>query len=442
PPSSPHSRCPSGSAPRWTTSLPRRGTRAARRSRGSLSSVTVDLGAFDALTFDCYGTLIDWEAGLLAALREALPAADGVGDDALLESYAGHEAEAERPPYRSYRAGGGGAALLPAVPLLRGGARDGPPRRHGRPRPRGGRRRGRALLGERPRLAGLPRQRRRARPSARAIPAPGDHELRHRSLRGVEREARRDLRLGRDRGARAELQARTRRLRARARDDRRPARADPPRRPEPLPRPRPREAARSDLRVDRQAPRRTGRGRDSAGGGSAGRELPEHAGVRGRGQRAAALSSGSTGTSGTDSSTEGAAFPSVVRSGTSLRNHASTAGTIAITMPQRKTPWSAFAKICRKSARTSGGSCLARAGSTAPASRSFAVTSAGRRFSSLASREAKMAPKSATPNEPPTERKKVAVEVTTPMSCGRASFWTISTSTCMTSPRPMPTIAM
>ena len=65
--------------------------------------MTVDLGAFDALTFDCYGTLIDWEAGLLAALREALPDADGVGDDALLESYAGYEAEAERPPYRSYR---------------------------------------------------------------------------------------------------------------------------------------------------------------------------------------------------------------------------------------------------------------------------------------------------------------------------------------------------
>ena len=65
--------------------------------------MTVDLDAFDALTFDCYGTLIDWEAGLLAALRDALPGADEVGDDALLEAYAGHEAEAERPPYRSYR---------------------------------------------------------------------------------------------------------------------------------------------------------------------------------------------------------------------------------------------------------------------------------------------------------------------------------------------------
>ncbi len=65
--------------------------------------MTVDLDAFDALTFDCYGTLIDWEAGLLAALRQALPGADGVVDEALLEAHAGHEAEAERPPYRSYR---------------------------------------------------------------------------------------------------------------------------------------------------------------------------------------------------------------------------------------------------------------------------------------------------------------------------------------------------
>ena len=65
--------------------------------------MTVDLDAFDVLTFDCYGTLIDWEAGLLAALRQALPGADGVVDEALLEAHAGHEAEAERPPYRSYR---------------------------------------------------------------------------------------------------------------------------------------------------------------------------------------------------------------------------------------------------------------------------------------------------------------------------------------------------
>ena len=32
----------------------------------------IDLGRFDVLTFDCYGTLIDWETGLLAALRPVL----------------------------------------------------------------------------------------------------------------------------------------------------------------------------------------------------------------------------------------------------------------------------------------------------------------------------------------------------------------------------------
>jgi 2-haloacid dehalogenase len=65
--------------------------------------VVLDLDRFDVLTFDCYGTLIDWETGLLAALRAALRRADAVGDDALLEAYAGHEAEAGRPPYRTYR---------------------------------------------------------------------------------------------------------------------------------------------------------------------------------------------------------------------------------------------------------------------------------------------------------------------------------------------------
>ncbi len=60
--------------------------------------------AFDALTFDCYGTLIDWEAGLLAGLhafldRRALDATDEV----LLERYAATEAELERGPYLTYR---------------------------------------------------------------------------------------------------------------------------------------------------------------------------------------------------------------------------------------------------------------------------------------------------------------------------------------------------
>ncbi len=40
------------------------------------------------------------------------------------------------------------------------------------------------------------------------------------------------------------------------------------------------------------------------------------------------------------------------------------------------------------------------------------------------------------------ERKNVAVAVATPMFCGSASFWTTSTSTCMTRPMPTPTTSM
>ena len=63
----------------------------------------LDSGAFDALTFDCYGTLIDWEAGILAALRSALPVGDATADDALLEEYANAETTLEAGGYRRYR---------------------------------------------------------------------------------------------------------------------------------------------------------------------------------------------------------------------------------------------------------------------------------------------------------------------------------------------------
>ena len=64
----------------------------------------LDFDRFDVLTFDCYGTLIDWEAGILVALRAPL-AAHGIAapDDALLEAFARHEAELEAGPYRPYR---------------------------------------------------------------------------------------------------------------------------------------------------------------------------------------------------------------------------------------------------------------------------------------------------------------------------------------------------
>ena len=64
----------------------------------------LDFSQFEYLTFDCYGTLIDWETGLLAALRPIL-AAHGVSisDSDLLMLYGELEADAETGPYRSYR---------------------------------------------------------------------------------------------------------------------------------------------------------------------------------------------------------------------------------------------------------------------------------------------------------------------------------------------------
>jgi 2-haloacid dehalogenase len=64
----------------------------------------LDFDRFDVLTFDCYGTLVDWESGILTALRAPM-AARGIelDDDRLLESFAAAEAAAEADRYRPYR---------------------------------------------------------------------------------------------------------------------------------------------------------------------------------------------------------------------------------------------------------------------------------------------------------------------------------------------------
>jgi 2-haloacid dehalogenase len=48
----------------------------------------MNLLSFKALTFDCYGTLIDWESGILAELKPWV-AASGLKltDDQILEVY-------------------------------------------------------------------------------------------------------------------------------------------------------------------------------------------------------------------------------------------------------------------------------------------------------------------------------------------------------------------
>lgn len=64
----------------------------------------IDWAVVEVLSFDCYGTLIDWESGILATLRSALgERAAQAPNDALLEAYARHEARLEAGPWRPYR---------------------------------------------------------------------------------------------------------------------------------------------------------------------------------------------------------------------------------------------------------------------------------------------------------------------------------------------------
>src|SRR5271166_1976284 len=64
----------------------------------------MDFSRFTTISFDCYGTLIDWEAGILPALRSVLAThGQSLPDAAILELYGEFEAEAESGAYQSYR---------------------------------------------------------------------------------------------------------------------------------------------------------------------------------------------------------------------------------------------------------------------------------------------------------------------------------------------------
>jgi 2-haloacid dehalogenase len=64
----------------------------------------LDFSRFEILTFDCYGTLIDWEAGILAALHRILAAHNKTVDDAtLLKLYGDFEQVAEQGEFHPYR---------------------------------------------------------------------------------------------------------------------------------------------------------------------------------------------------------------------------------------------------------------------------------------------------------------------------------------------------
>ncbi|MGA8214208.1 MAG: haloacid dehalogenase type II [Candidatus Sulfotelmatobacter sp.] len=64
----------------------------------------LDFSRFELLTFDCYGTLINWEDGILRCLHRILAAHGKDTDDAtILQLYGDFEARAEQGEYRRYR---------------------------------------------------------------------------------------------------------------------------------------------------------------------------------------------------------------------------------------------------------------------------------------------------------------------------------------------------
>jgi 2-haloacid dehalogenase len=64
----------------------------------------LDFSRFEIFTFDCYGTLINWEEGILRCMRGILRAHGKDADDAtILQLYGDFEAHAEHGEYRRYR---------------------------------------------------------------------------------------------------------------------------------------------------------------------------------------------------------------------------------------------------------------------------------------------------------------------------------------------------
>jgi 2-haloacid dehalogenase len=64
----------------------------------------LNFSQFEYLSFDCYGTLIDWESGILGYLRPLLTRKGRhVSDVEILDFYSGSEPRQQQPPYRLYR---------------------------------------------------------------------------------------------------------------------------------------------------------------------------------------------------------------------------------------------------------------------------------------------------------------------------------------------------
>ena len=64
----------------------------------------IDFSKFEAITFDCYGTLVDWETGIQNALHPILRAHEiSATEGDLLEAYAEYESVEEAGEFKSYR---------------------------------------------------------------------------------------------------------------------------------------------------------------------------------------------------------------------------------------------------------------------------------------------------------------------------------------------------
>lgn len=64
----------------------------------------IQFDQFEALSFDCYGTLIDWESGIIPVLRQLVNAHQiNMSDQQLLELFAELEPEAQSGDYKPYR---------------------------------------------------------------------------------------------------------------------------------------------------------------------------------------------------------------------------------------------------------------------------------------------------------------------------------------------------
>jgi len=67
-------------------------------------NASLDFSRFRVITFDCYGTLIDWETGILGVIRPILRAhGAALADSEVLRLYGELEAEAESSHYVPYR---------------------------------------------------------------------------------------------------------------------------------------------------------------------------------------------------------------------------------------------------------------------------------------------------------------------------------------------------